>query len=134
MKLYKINNAVLLKKGGSLIFCNDCNRIVGSINENAYSYININFDCSCNTMVRHSVEIMKKEYTLKNVGNAPKLSAFGLYSCKKCNTPLLSIVKDRVTSFSFHVKCSCGEIYDKKDVVEKRLGETLDRIKKMSAN
>ena len=132
MKYYNIKNAVLMKKGGNLMFCKDCNKIVGSINKEIPSYINIKFTCTCDSIVTRSVEIANEKYEQKRVGNALKSNKFGLYSCKKCNSPLFSIVKERVASFCFHVKCSCGEIYDEKLVFEKRLGETLRRIKKMS--
>ena len=114
------------------MFCKDCDRIVGSINRNAFSYINIKFTCSCDKDVRREIEIMKEKYIPEKVKKALKSTKFGLYSCNKCSAPIFSIVKDRVAYFSFHVKCSCGEIYDEKEVFEKRLGETLNRIKKMS--
>lgn len=134
--LYDIKNVSLLKKGGSLMFCENCGKIVGSINEKAYSYVYFTFLCSCNTELRHHVEINKHEYTPKPVNYAPNINNLGVYTCKKCNIPLFSVAEERIRGFSFHIKCICGEIYDKRPTSQKRrrLGETLMKFKKMSAN
>ncbi len=118
------------------MFCENCGKIVGSINEKSYLYFNMTFMCSCNTELRHHVEIIKDKYIPEIVDNAPNLNNLGVYTCKKCNIPLFSVAEGRIKGFSFHIKCVCGEKYDKKPKPQKRIRieETLMKFKKMSAD
>ncbi len=135
MKLYDVKNVKLLKKSGSLFFCSNCEKIIGSINERGYSYVNLVFLCNCNHDIHHHIEIADNAYIPESVNRVPAVNNLGVYCCRKCKTPLFSIINERVLNYSFHIKCVCGEEYDKQSIIANRLGETIKKIniKKMSA-
>ncbi len=128
-KHYYIKGIKLLNRYGSLIFCENCKRILGSINRLGYRYINLSLTCKCDVFC--NVEIAKTVNTsdpFERVERMP-MSKNGINICKKCGTPLFGIIDDRVKNYSFYVECSCGEKYDLMPSFPSRLGKTLEEIK-----
>jgi len=121
----RLNGVRTLKPNGSLTFCDSCEKIVGSINEKGYSYINIGLICTCG---RHgNIEIIKNKKTIdlsEKIDKMPQVIGGASY-CKTCRIPIFSIAEERVKSYSFYAECICGERYDRKGTFDKRLGETL---------
>lgn len=129
-KSRKIRGLFTLSKSGSLVFCKECKRIVGSINEKGYRYINLVIDCRC--QLRGDLEIITEKSTSNQyeaVRHMP-MAKNGVAVCKNCGTPMFSVIEERVEGYSFYVECICGEKYDLKPTFPKRLGETLEKIKK----
>ncbi len=119
-----------LSKNGSLIFCENCEKILGSINVQGYRYINLSISCNCDAF--GSLEIATAKSTsdpYKNVNRMPR-SKNGISVCKKCGKAMFGIIDERVKGYSFYVECTCGEKYDLKSTFSNRLGETLEVIKK----
>lgn len=125
------NTLKTLKKSGSLIFCSNCEKIIGSINKDGYNYINLNIACSCGFC--GSVELSKNTASLLPLKRAYKMpdDKNGVLVCKKCGKQMFGVISDRVTAYSFFLECTCGEKYDTKPTHSKRLGETLNMLKKM---
>ncbi len=131
-KRYNIKGLKTLKKSGSLIFCDKCDTILGSINEKGYRYINLGISCGCEVDMLASLEITLPESTsnpYEPVYRMPKMEK-GIAVCEKCGTPMFGIIDDRVENYSFYVECVCGEKYDLRSTFPNRLGETLEQIKK----
>ncbi len=129
-KFRKVVGAKLLDKNGSLVFCENCEKIVGSINRIGYRYMKIVFSCTCGTY--GNIEIVKVNSRLgdaKQINKMPGISK-GVCRCTKCDTPLLSMIDSRVLNYSFFAECVCGEAFDTKPNFNKRLGETLDLFEK----
>ncbi len=129
---YRAKALRTLTKTGSLVFCENCKRILGSINEKGYRYINLSINCNCDCDEMGSLEIVTEASTsdlYEAVNRMPK-SKNGLAVCGKCGMPMFGIIDDRVKGYSFYVECVCGEKYDLKSTFPQRLGETLDTIKK----
>ncbi len=129
-KYHYVKGLRTLSKNGSLIFCENCEKIVGSINQQGYRYINLGISCSCGEF--GSLEIAKTDSTADpydSVDRMPKTEK-GIAVCKKCGMPLFGVIDGRVKSYSFYVECVCGEKYDLKSTFPDRLGATLESIKK----
>ena len=126
---YKLSGIKLLSKGGSLIFCENCQKIVGSINKSGYRYIAIEADCCCGN--RWSLEIAKPNSTvnLSKRLNRKSNKENGVHICKKCRTPIFGVVASQVSIYSFYAECICGEKYDAKSNSFKRLEETARLLK-----
>ena len=71
-----------------------------------------------------------KEYIEQNTAKRKMPTAEdGVYLCKKCRTPLFSMIENRVLTYIFAVRCQCGEDYDMKTKFDKRLGETAKLLR-----
>lgn len=127
-KKYTANGLRTLSKSGSLIFCNNCDKIVGSINRQGYRYINLTMTCSCNSA--GMLEISRENSTSNPLERINRMPAEkdGLAVCKKCGNVMFGLIQGRVLSYAFYVECTCGEKYDIKPMFGKRLGETLRKI------
>ncbi len=122
---------VLSRTGtGGLVFCENCEKILGSINIKGYSYINMQFLCTCGNY--GFIEVARKAFVdISNpVNKMPSVRRQNLSCCRKCETPLFSVIEDRIRNYSFYIECKCGERYDTKGTFDKRLGETLKILKK----
>ncbi len=128
-KLYKANGLKTLSRGGSLVFCKNCEKIVASINKQGYRYINLSIVCSCGSF--GSLEIAKETSTSNpyDAVNRMPNEKQGLAFCNACDVPMFGVVGERVKSYSFYVECVCGEKYDLKSGFPKRLGETMEMLK-----
>lgn len=123
--LRNVVGARLLAPNGGLVFCDNCEKIVGSINKAGYKYLNVFFFCTCGSF--GSIEIIRNGHEndiTEHLHRMPKVRN-GVCVCRKCETLLLSMVDERLQNYSFYAECSCGEKYDTKPNFEKRLGETL---------
>ncbi len=129
-KKYFIKGLKTLNKNGSLIFCENCEKILGSINQRGYRYINLGISCTCDGFGSFEIATAKSTsdpYDMVN--NMPKTEN-GIAVCQKCGTHMFGIIDKRVKSYSFYVECVCGAKYDLRSTFPDRLGETLDNIKK----
>ena len=123
--LRNVVGARLLAPNGGLVFCDTCEKIVGSINAVGYKYLNLFFLCTCGNF--GSVEIISggnKNDITNHLNRMPK-ERNGVCMCKRCEKPLLSMIDERLRNYSFYIQCRCGEKYDTKPNFNKRLGETL---------
>ena len=121
----------LLSTTSGLMFCENCEKIVGSINFKGYKYLNLAYVCTCGNY--GSVELIKHKHkpdTEKAINRMP-VGRNHLCICRECNTPMLSVIGDRVENYSFVVECTCGATYDTKPNFDHRLGETLKLFKRM---
>lgn len=125
----KLNGTHLYRKNGSLIFCDGCNRIIGSLNGSGYKNINLGFICKCNPDKLRRIEILRDESRSDTVKGVLK-SRNGKFVCTECGMPLLSIAEERVMACVFDVKCCCGADYGSKNFQKNRLDETVERLKK----
>ena len=127
----KIDGARFLSNGGSLIFCENCGKIVGSVNKYGYKYLYLLFVCTCG--YKGEIEVIRdghfNDYK-KLINKAPK-TKLGVFICNKCDTPLISMIDERVQSYTYYTECICGEKFDAKPKFNERLGETLKAYKKM---
>ncbi len=126
----RIKGVHLLQSEGSLIFCDTCEKIIGSINAEGYNYVNLTFLCTCDNCGR--IEIIKggrKEICDTDVHKMPSEKRIGMLYCEDCNTPLLSMIEGRTKNYSFVIECVCGEKYDRKPKFEKRFGELIELYK-----
>ncbi len=127
----KLVDARFLSNGGSLLFCGNCGKIVGSVNKSGYKYLYLEFECTCGNCGK--VEVIRDGHfndIEMQIRNAPK-TRLGVFICSKCDTPLISMIDERVKSYAYFTECVCGERYDTKPRFDKRLGETLKAFKKL---
>lgn len=125
----KLSGAHLYRKNGSLIFCDGCDLIIGSLNESGYKNINLGFICRCNPDRLRRIEILRD----KDHGNGRKgvlKKRNGKFECTECGMPLLSIAEERIMACVFDVRCRCGADYGSKNFQKNRLDETVERLKK----
>lgn len=126
-----VNGINSLHPNGSLVFCENCEKILGSINERGYNYINIALVCTCGNYGQ--IEIIKnghKNDTTRRVNKMPR-TELNINICRKCDRPLFQITEGRVKSYAFYAECVCGERYDRQVMFDKRLGETLKKYSKI---
>lgn len=128
-RLYNCEGLHTLAKKGSLVFCNECNRIIASINKQGYREISIRIRCICSNYGKLEISRMDSIYDLCPNEDYTPLSKDGVMLCRKCKNPLFGIIDERVYAYHFDVECICGARYSKKPIFENRLGETLKLIK-----
>ena len=127
----KIFGARFLSNGGSLIFCENCDKIVGSVNKSGYKYLNLAFICTCGNF--GNIEVIRDgrfNDITRQIRKTPKTKS-GVYVCPQCDIPLISMIDERLQNYSYYIECVCGERFDTKPSFDKRLGETLKTIKKL---
>ena len=127
----KIKGAHLLQPDGSLIFCDVCDKIVGSINAKGYNYIKLSFLCSCDN--HGSIEITRDGHSVpleNNIRKMPVRKRLGMLCCADCDISLFSVIEERVKNYSFSAECICGRKYDMKPQSHKRFGELIELYKK----
>lgn len=114
-----------LAKSGSLVFCGNCEKILGSINSKSIRNIKLSIICTCGNygslIISHG---KNREDTGEYIGHMPLINEEILY-CKKCMEPLFGVIDQRTMQYSFSVQCKCGEEYDLQPSFPSRLGETL---------
>ncbi len=120
----------LLSKNSGLMFCENCEKIVGSVNIDGYMYINLSFRCTCENDANIEIIRDKHKNDISQPVNRMPGRDKGRCNCRKCGVSMFSVIEDRVESYSFFVECKCGEKYDTIPTFESRLGETLELYKK----
>ena len=124
----------MLAPNGGLVYCGNCEKIVGSINALGYNYIVLLFCCTCGNYGCIEISRNKKKYNPElRVNRMPRVKGNVCFFCD-CDEPLFSVFENRVENYSFSVECKCGEIYDVKPNFAKRLGETLKLYKASKEN
>ena len=114
-----------LAKSGSLVFCGNCEKILGSINSKGFRSIKLSIICTCGNYGSLIISHGKNcEDAPRYIGRMPFVKKEILY-CKKCMEPLFGVIDHRTMQYSFSVRCRCGEEYDLKPSFPSRLGETL---------
>ena len=131
---YSLNGLKLLSKGGSLIFCENCKKIVGSLNKSGYRYINISLVCSCGNYGNLEIARPDSEANPSRRVNRMPYEKDSVQLCKNCKTPIFGIIANRVRTYSFFAECICGEKYDQKSNSSRRLGETARLLKLKNIN
>ncbi|MBE7023402.1 MAG: hypothetical protein IJ285_00210 [Clostridia bacterium] len=128
----KVSGARLLHANGSMVFCENCEKVVGSINQMSYKYINLIFLCTCGNCGRIEISRGKNKNDISvQLNKMPSIRRKGVCCCTKCDTPLFSTVENALQNYFFFVECNCGEKYDTKPTFDKRLGETMELYKKL---
>ncbi len=128
----KLHGVKTLTRGGSIIFCESCDKILGSINKESYRYVKMSFICSCANY--GNLEFKTRESTsdsYERVGRMPGLKN-GVAVCKRCGVQLFNAIPTRVKAYSCYVECKCGEKYDLVPTQDMRLGETIKLYKKIT--
>ena len=118
-----------LSKSGGLVFCKNCDKIVGSINKHGYKSLSISLICTCGCY--GSAEIVSGGSLTDFAQNVDRTPDFkdSVLTCKECGTPIFGILENRVENYSFFAECVCGAKYDTKPQNHKRLGETAKLLK-----
>jgi len=119
----------LLSPNGGLMYCDNCEKIVGSINALGYDFMMMLFCCTCGNYGCIEISRNKKRYNPELRANRMPKTDKGVCCCSKCGESLFAILENRIENYSFSVECKCGEIYDVKPNFSKRLGETLKLYK-----
>ena len=125
--IHFLHNLHTLKKGGSLVFCSICEKIIASINQDSYKYIKLDIDCSCGnhgSLEFSSTRLLPDFDSIKQM----PYEKDGLAICKNCKTKMFGVIPHRTSNYSFYIECKCGEKYNIKPTFEKRLGETLKQL------
>ncbi len=128
----KLQGVNTLTRGGSIIFCQGCNKILGSVNKDSYRYIKMSLVCSCGDY--GNLEFERAESTsdpYERIGRMPGLKN-GVAVCKSCGVQLFNVIPTRVKAYSYYVECKCGEKYDLVPMQDRRLGETIKLYKKIT--
>ncbi len=114
-----------LAKSGSLVFCGNCEKVLGSINSKSFKDIKLSIICTCGNYGSLIISHGKSyEDEFRYIGQMPLIKKDILY-CKKCKEPLFGVIDQRTVQYAFSVQCRCGEKYDLKPSFPSRLGETL---------
>ena len=127
----ELSELMLLNEHGGILFCKSCKRIIGYINEKSYKSIKMAMLCSCgstgylhlyaeNAAKRHGAAFKNKKPDVIN----------SVYVCGGCGMQLFEIDDSRVDSCAFETVCSCGACYNGNSMFSKRLGETVEYLKR----
>ena len=128
----KLHGVKTLARGGSIIFCEDCGYILGSVNKVSYRYIEMGLNCFCGNYGKMKFETQESTADpYERIGRMPALKN-GVAVCKKCGTQLFNAIPGRVKMYSCYVECKCGEKYDMMPTQDMRLGETIKLYKKIT--
>ncbi len=128
----RLHGVKTLTRGGSIIFCEGCGRILGSVNKESYRYIKINLICSCGDYGNLEFETLESTADpYERVGHMPVLKN-GVAVCKSCGVQIFNVIPTRVKAYSYYVECKCGEKYDMVPTQDMRLGETIKLYKKIT--
>ena len=122
---YNIFGLVIPAKNGGLMFCDKCEKIVGSINAKGYRFLSFSLTCTCSNECQ--LELIRKSSTFDiamKYKRKPHIKN-NLMSCVDCGTPIFGIIEERVEKFSFNAECICGAKYDTKARTNRRLEETV---------
>ena len=126
--------ARLLAPNGGLMFCDNCEKIVGNINPLNYDFLMLVFSCTCGSYGCVEISRNKTRYNTEKKANKMPLMQKDICCCSKCKEPLFGMIEDRIDNYSFYVECKCGEKYDVKPGFSKRLGETLKMYMEVKNN
>ena len=126
----KIVGARLLSANGGLIYCDNCEKIVGSMNALGYNLMMLVFCCTCGIYGSIEISRTKARYRPELRANRMPVVKGRACCCAGCDEPLFAVMEDRVQTYSFFVECKCGAQYDVKPSFNKRLGETLQMFKR----
>lgn len=125
-----VAGARLLAPNGGIVYCDNCEKIVGSINATGYNFLMLVFCCTCGNYGCIEISRNKTRYNPEERVNRTPLVKKGVCTCGACDETLFSMLEDRIDNYSFFVECKCGEKYDIKPNFERRLGETLKLFRK----
>ncbi len=102
-------NARTHKKGGSLIICKSCEKIVGYLNQDGYRSLMLMFACDCGS--KGSLEYNYRPRPANRPANKPLVSNDGLFKCSACGAPLFSLKTSELKYFAGSIICKCGAEY-----------------------
>lgn len=128
-KKYNIFGLVIPAKTGGLVFCNNCEQIVGSINLKGYRFLSFNLTCTCCNQGQFEIVCKNSAFDVTKPPKRKPHLKNNLMSCKDCQTPIFGIIEERVKNFSFKAECACGAKYDTKARENRRLEETAMFLK-----
>ena len=118
-----LENLRTLKKRGGLVSCDVCGKLIGDINVDSCTAIQLYICCSCGA--HGKLQFSDKLQLPHKIQNRIPGYVNKKYVCSKCHTPLLSVIPARLTNYGFYVECTCGEAYDTRVDHDKHLAETL---------
>lgn len=127
----KIKGARLLNRNYGLMFCDNCQKIVGSVNFDGYLYINLAFRCTCENEINLEIVRDKHNNDISIPINRMPQTHKGRCICGECGVAMFAVISERVENYSFFVECRCGAKYDTVPNFTSRLGETLEMYKKI---
>lgn len=113
-------NARTLKKGGSLIICEPCEKIIGYLNCGCYRSLMLMFACKCGC--KGSLEYNYLPRSASQPVNKPLVSNDGLFKCSACGMPLFSLKTSELKYFAGSITCKCGAEYTHLKLVTKEQG------------
>lgn len=96
-------NARLLKKYGSWIYCNKCNKTVGYLCYTTYKYFKLSFHCKCGE--QGSIEIGESDNMSDNLSDDTLLLKKGRLCCPLDQSPLFSVVEKNLEEIRYSVVC-----------------------------
>ncbi len=101
-------NKIFTDKSGN-IYCDDCNEKIAVIHKDAVAY-RLSCICNCGSLVsaEHNAEETNKEEA------AMIYVRDGNLVCPVCSSVLLCVGEGAISNFAFKIKCSCGEVYNRR--------------------
>ncbi|MFH2060745.1 MAG: hypothetical protein ABIJ59_17855 [Pseudomonadota bacterium] len=99
-----IENGRMLKKTGSWLYCNQCNKTVGYLCYSTYQNFDFSFHCNCGNNglfslsfeTEQNIQESKDELLLKK----------NRFCCPNDEAPLFSIVDKHIEAYSYSVTCN----------------------------
>ncbi len=99
-----IVNGRILKKNGSWMYCDKCNKTVGYLVYSTYQYFKLDFECKCGNRGFVRLEY-KTDKEIKNL-NTELLLMKNRLCCPIDKVSLFSIVKKNINNYSYFVTCN----------------------------
>ena len=97
-------NSRMLKRNGSWIYCEKCNKTVAYLCYSTYQHFNLKFSCNCGA--RGSIEIEHPSAKKSELSSAGLKRNKNRLCCPNDDAPLFSIVEKHIKGCSYSVTCN----------------------------
>lgn len=100
----KFKNTRMLKRTGSWIYCDECNKTVAYLCYSTYQQFRFQFNCRCGSS--GSIEIEHPNSPKKNTSTKSMKRIKKRLCCPNDDAPLFSIVEKHIEKYSYNVTCN----------------------------
>lgn len=110
LKNKDLKNTRLATNYGGWMYCTNCNQNIGYLCYSTYDSLELDYVCNCGSSGHAFLDF--QDSTVGSSSNQDMIIVKNRFCCPLDQSPLITILKDKVQSYNLSITCkSCGKVY-----------------------